>query len=129
MGPLSDTWPRVEPTKGRLRKYKISREEYWELFNEQGGVCAICKTPGKKKKDGNYQTPAIDHCHDTTRVRGLLCNRCNPPLGFAQDNPKRLVEMLEYMVERNQYKCSERVLQKVQELYTTFEEEGNRKVL
>jgi hypothetical protein len=50
-------------------------------------------------------------------------------LGFAQDNPKRLVEMLEYMVERNQYKCSERVLQKVKELYTTFEEEGNQKVL
>jgi hypothetical protein len=127
MEPLSDTWPRKERTNSKLREYNLPREKYWELFDEQGGVCAICESIGAPVAYGHY-TPIIDHCHDTNRVRGLLCNRCNQPLGFAQDNPKRIVKMLEYTVSRNQYKCSERVLQKVQELYTIFEEEGDQKI-
>jgi hypothetical protein len=44
----------------------------------QHGVCAICQT-----------APAIhvDHDHQTDKVRGLLCFRCNAALGQLGDDP------------------------------------------
>jgi hypothetical protein len=43
-------------------------------MHEQGGVCAICGNPPKKRP------LHIDHNHRTGRVRGLLCYRCNRAL-------------------------------------------------
>jgi hypothetical protein len=125
--PLSDKWDRVEPTNSRLKKYNLSREKYWEWFDQQGGVCAICKERGGKVKGGHY-TPIIDHCHDTMEARGLLCNRCNPPLGYAHDSPKRLIQMVEYMLSRNKHECSKRGLLLVQKFYDLFDEVGFEKI-
>jgi hypothetical protein len=54
-------------------KYKITQEEWDILFEAQGKACAICKAtePGTKY---HWHT---DHCHDTNKVRGILCHRCN----------------------------------------------------
>lgn len=52
-------------------EYGITIEEYEQLFIEQNGLCAICKTEPLKYK------LAVDHDHDTGAVRGLLCSRCN----------------------------------------------------
>ncbi len=51
----------------------------------QRGKCAICERPMKDRR-----ATTIDHCHVTKRVRGLLCTRCNPGLGFFGDDPKLL---------------------------------------
>jgi hypothetical protein len=63
-----------------LKKYGITADEYDRMFEEQGGKCKIC---GDKQEDKKL---AVDHCHDTGNVRGLLCNFCNLGLGYFKDN-------------------------------------------
>lgn len=61
------------------------------MFTDQGGVCAICGTsPGKKKL-------AIDHNHETDKVRGLLCMSCNIALGHTDENIEVLENMIAYI--------------------------------
>jgi hypothetical protein len=62
------------------RRYGIDAQEYDALLKEQGGVCAICKSPPSSKR------LSVDHDHDTGTVRGLLCVRCNSRVEWTQDN-------------------------------------------
>jgi hypothetical protein len=75
-------------------RYDLSLAQYNALLLAQGGGCAICQTdaPG-----GNYTKWAVDHCHDTNRVRGLLCGACNMGLGKFKDDPARLRAAAEYL--------------------------------
>jgi hypothetical protein len=63
-------------------RYGLSPEEYREMLRQQGGVCAICRKPGRALE--------IDHCHATNVVRGLLCRKCNSGLGQFDDDPDAL---------------------------------------
>jgi hypothetical protein len=58
--------------------FGITLEKYEQMLKEQGGVCAICK----KTPEENGKSLAVDHCHETNKVRGLLCNNCNVAIGF-----------------------------------------------
>lgn len=61
--------------------------EYTRLYNEQKGLCAICNNP-ETKIDPQLGKPcslAVDHCHSTKIVRGLLCFRCNTNLGWFEN--------------------------------------------
>ena len=60
----------------RLRRYGVTMAEYDALLAQQGHSCAICEQPFT---DGLIAT--IDHCHQTSVVRGLLCYACNMALG------------------------------------------------
>lgn len=82
--------------KYQLGKYKLSEQDYDDLFAKQGGLCAICNTdnPGPKQK-----AFAVDHCHDTGKVRGLLCNACNRGIGLLQDSPVILQKATTYLME------------------------------
>lgn len=73
------------------RKYGISSAQYQELLRKQNGVCAICKCQQR------YQALAVDHCHKTLRVRGLLCVNCNRGLGKFFDSPLRLRNAADYI--------------------------------
>lgn len=55
------------------KQYGLTHDEWNTLFLSQGECCAICRTttPGDKR---NWHT---DHCHDTGKVRGILCANCN----------------------------------------------------
>ena len=76
------------------RKLGSSLDEYEKMFKEQGGRCKIC---GTDKPGGKYGTLMLDHCHDTGRVRGLLCHGCNAGLGLIKDNPNTLRGMIKYL--------------------------------
>lgn len=80
-------WLRIE------RSYGIDRATYETLLESQGGVCAICGNPERGKK--NHLS--IDHCHDTGKVRGLLCGRCNSGIGLLNDDPELLRSALSYL--------------------------------
>jgi hypothetical protein len=74
------------------RKYGLSLEEYNEQLDAQGHVCAIChgiNASGRKL--------AVDHCHKTGAVRGLLCSKCNSALGYLNDDPQHVAAALEYL--------------------------------
>jgi hypothetical protein len=66
---------------------------YQKLFEKQGGVCAICKSP----ENGRYNHLSIDHCHETEKIRGLLCNNCNRGIGLLKDNPEFLKNAVKYL--------------------------------
>lgn len=64
-----------------------------QLTIKQDGCCAICEKP---EKEIDRQL-AIDHCHATGHIRGLLCNSCNWMLGHAQDNVYILQGAIDYI--------------------------------
>jgi hypothetical protein len=75
------------------RNYGITIEDYSRMFENQGGVCAICKRPG----DGRWSQLCVDHDHVTGKVRELLCIRCNMILGRVNDNPLLLYGLATYL--------------------------------
>ena len=72
-------------------KYKITIEQYEEMFDEQGGRCAICENLPM------LEALFVDHCHETSKVRGLLCRHCNSMLGFSKDNQETLLKGADYL--------------------------------
>lgn len=65
----------------RQHRYGITPEEYDRRVKEQDGKCAICL---------EERPLAVDHCHETGKVRGLLCRSCNAGMGMLKDDPERL---------------------------------------
>ena len=62
------------------RKFNMTLEQYDKMFEDQGGVCVICGGIS----DRGYRL-AVDHNHETGKIRGLLCSKCNLHL-FALEN-------------------------------------------
>lgn len=80
--------------KSRIKyRYGISFEEFESLKLKQRNKCAICK---KKEYEKELN---IDHDHQTGKVRGLLCTKCNTGLGLLCDNPTIIMEALKYLHE------------------------------
>ena len=78
--------PSVNPVSRRnahlKHRYGITTDEYDAFLLAQGGVCGICgKLPGDDQPHHWKGKLAVDHCHDSGKVRGLLCNDCNAGIG------------------------------------------------
>lgn len=78
----------------RLRLYGMTQSDYNQLFAEQLGCCAIC---GKHQNEFNRGLH-IDHDHRTGKVRGLLCHRCNPGIGYLQEDVEILEKAIKYLL-------------------------------
>ena len=78
-------------------QFGISVEDYDRVLAEQGGVCAICRKPETVKVNGKITRLAVDHNHDTDRVRGLLCNACNRLLAAAKERETTLERAIQYL--------------------------------
>jgi len=72
-----------------LVKYKLSKEEYYSLIEKANGSCQICGLIPKQLH--------VDHDHETGRVRGLLCRKCNTGLGKFGDSETLLYKAIEYL--------------------------------
>jgi len=87
-----------DPIKCRsdyLKKtYKISLIDYDNILISQNNVCAICgETPDIKR---NLD---IDHCHETGKVRGILCHHCNKALGHFKDDSDIILKAYNYLIK------------------------------
>lgn len=80
-----------QATSSRRHWYDVTDNTYDEVLQAQGGVCAICEQAPKGK------LLALDHCHKTGRIRGLLCTRCNLALGHFGDSLSLLVRAAAYI--------------------------------
>ena len=79
----------VQGREGHLKRhYDLTEAERDELIASQGGVCCIC-----------LSAPAahVDHCHNTGRVRGVLCFSCNAALGQFKDRPDAIRRAAAYV--------------------------------
>ncbi|MFF7949093.1 endonuclease VII domain-containing protein [Streptomyces griseorubiginosus] len=71
--------PEQELKENLWRNYRLTLEQYGQIRDAQGGVCAICQkppAPGKRL--------VVDHCHSTGVVRALLCGPCNTAVGIYE---------------------------------------------
>jgi len=80
--------------KSGLKKYGLTPEEYAVILDNQDGLCAICNSSPKESLHGVL---AVDHCHKSGKMRGLLCNQCNLGLGCFDDSYIHLQNALEYL--------------------------------
>ena len=87
--------PEIRREHKLQRAYGIGVEEYNQLLTDQGGVCCICQ-----KECSSGRQLAVDHNHQTDKVRGLLCGNCNVGIGNLKDDPNLLRLAAEYL-EKN----------------------------
>lgn len=78
------------------RRFGLTHEDYLRMLELQGGVCAIC---GKVRLNKGKYHMAIDHCHKSGKVRGILCGWCNKGLGLFDDKPEFLNKAIEYLAK------------------------------
>lgn len=73
------------------KRYNLQKGQLELMKKEVNYKCEIC----------NNELPlAVDHCHSTERVRGLLCSNCNTGLGQFKDNIKLLKHAIKYLEEK-----------------------------
>lgn len=73
------------------RRYGLSLEEYESMLSSQGNSCAVCSGQSQ------YEMFDVDHCHETGKVRGLLCRKCNTALGLFRDSVDVLQRAIDYL--------------------------------
>lgn len=97
----SRKWAIDNPDKRRhsnlVRQYGITLDDYMHMHDEQGGVCKICGNSETLVRHGSPKPLCVDHCHETGKVRGLLCHNCNTALGKFKDSPEILQSALNYL--------------------------------
>lgn len=79
----------------RLRSYGITREQFDSMLASQQNQCGICSAALTTGWSGTGV--CVDHNHETSKVRGLLCNHCNRGLGLFRDSPQILASAIAYL--------------------------------
>lgn len=83
-----------------LVKYNITRDEFDEMLLKQDYKCALCS---KEFGDGFAidNELAVDHCHKTKIIRGLIHQSCNKLIGHAFDDAGLLLLAADYLERHN----------------------------
>lgn len=82
-----------EKLRAHLRKhYKITLDDYHALWERQQHRCGAC---GDVEPQGGGWV--VDHCHESGRVRGILCDFCNKGAGLLRDDKERALNMALYL--------------------------------
>ena len=76
--------------EAKTRRYDLTHEEVVELTSKK--ECDLCGVHIKNSKEKH-----IDHCHETGKVRGLLCKECNVGLGYIEKHLDDLPNILKYI--------------------------------
>lgn len=74
-------------------RYAITPEDYDEMLAAQNGCCALCEKPPSEKE----RKLSVDHCHNSNRVRQLLCRFCNVLIGHLEGKPELVQRAYEYI--------------------------------
>ena len=80
--------------------YSISYDQYWSIYEVQGGKCYLCR-----RANGAKRKLSVDHDHSCCSgstscgqcVRGLLCRRCNTILGHFRDDTAAFERAIDYL--------------------------------
>jgi hypothetical protein len=75
------------------RRYGINVEQLDAIIDAQRGKCALCEETLKL----GTKSVHVDHCHETGKVRGVLCARCNLGIGRFGDHIRGLERAIEYL--------------------------------
>jgi Autographiviridae endonuclease VII len=75
------------------RVYGIDLNQYNQMFAIQEGKCLGCK---RHQSELKFKL-AVDHCHESGAIRGLLCISCNAALGNVRDDVEVLENLKSYL--------------------------------
>ncbi len=103
------TRPDIQRRAKLKATYGITDIDYQVMFEVQNGVCAICKQPGIGRKLSPLD---VDHDHDTSVVRGLLCISCNRAIAQAE-KPGWLEAAWEYLYQQPEVWSENTLMQEV----------------
>lgn len=99
-------WKKAHPeAKHRYmlkERYRISQTTYDRMLANQAGMCAIC---GSTEPGAKARHLAVDHCHESGDIRGLLCISCNSGLGQFKDNLDVMRNAVRYLEAQEILKC------------------------
>jgi hypothetical protein len=86
--------------------------DYNQMFEQQNGLCAICKKPETSidSRSGKPKQLALDHDHITGKIRGLLCQKHNIGLGCFDDDPVLMEDAASYVQEHRDLQRFESML-------------------
>lgn len=104
-------WKEKNPEKSQLsqrqrnlkHRFGVDLNWYQEQLKKQNYCCAICGVTENKVTRGHRVdlSFAVDHCHTTGKVRGLLCNQCNRALGMFKDSAELIKKAIEYLTRKD----------------------------
>lgn len=95
-------WQRANPKRVQelsrrttlKRHWGLTEGEYAELLADQDACCAIC---GRHESEASRGRLHLDHCHETGRIRGLLCSPCNIAIGMFRESRDALAAAIKYL--------------------------------
>jgi hypothetical protein len=93
-----------ERNRQYLKMYSITIADYDRMLKSQNGVCKMC---GADRAGPKRQKFAVDHCHKTGVVRGLLCVACNVAVGFYEKRGDYVRKYLEGIRRESEVECLE----------------------
>jgi hypothetical protein len=79
-----------------MKTYGLDLKDYEKMLKAQNYNCAICGSPPPNNRKTRL---AIDHCHTSGKVRGLLCDRCNRSIGLLKDDVSVLESAIKYLTK------------------------------
>lgn len=97
----NDRTKNPDKVKKQVRKatlkmnHGITLEEYDKMFQEQNGLCAICL------RSDTLRELSVDHNHETGKIRGLLCGKCNLAIGNLEENIEHFYSAIRYLEKHN----------------------------
>jgi hypothetical protein len=94
-----DAIKRADRKKTLKARYGISIEQYDAILKAQNGGCGVCGRPERtvQRAGSPIQNLAVDHDHETKRIRGLLCQPCNRALGNMGDSLEGVMRFVDYL--------------------------------
>jgi hypothetical protein len=81
---------RLKRSRNLKALYGIDHDTFDVISATQNGRCAICHEEKKLH---------VDHCHNTGKVRGLLCHTCNAGIGMLRESPDLLHAAVRYLTK------------------------------
>lgn len=75
----------------RFKRYGITMADYDDMLASQHYSCAICHLVAKGRE------LHIDHCHNSGKIRGLLCDQCNTGIGKLRHSPENALRAARYL--------------------------------
>lgn len=94
--------PHVMKSIDLKKRFGISLEEFELMKQNQNNLCKICGLPEQAvdKRTKKVRELAVDHCHTSNKIRGLLCSNCNTALGLLKDDPEILFRAIIYLSDK-----------------------------
>lgn len=78
-------------------KYGLTVEQWQQMFEEQGGCCAICGIHQSELK----RRLSVEHNHQTGKIRQLTCKTCNHLISVYETDFYGLKKEVTEYLERN----------------------------